>query len=285
MSGDEDNIGAEPEPAVPVREPALPVLREKTRDWSLDDPLDTQAAYEVIEGIAFGRTMRDLEREPHLPPMNLFLVWVMKNPQLALAFNKAREISGFILEDEILDLLREGWKSPDTTLKAKHLQMLTDGMWKIAAKRNPSVFGEKSTVNVTVPVSINTSLDLGKGGEAVQRENEITNIYQLRAEVEREIETDLPMEIAQRDPETGRRRVRRVVEIGKRTATRTLKRVLVPKRRAAETAVEREAREKAQRILADRREARRRSARVYRDKKPRVNARRVDLGGDNDGDA
>lgn len=260
----------------------LPAVKAKTREWSLDDPMDHSAAYEMIEGIAFGRTMRELEREPHLPPSNLFLVWVMKNPQLALAFNKAREISGFVLEDEILDLLRAGHANPDSALKAKHLQLLTEGLWKLASKRNPNVFGDKSTVNVTVPVSINTTLDLGKGGESVQRDQEITNIYQLRADVEREVEVELPMEIEQRDPATGKRRAKpRQIDVHAKTSTRALKRVLVPKKRAAETAVERELREKAERILADRKRKRAKETREYRQ---RVNANKVVLG-DDDGDA
>jgi len=277
MSDPQDEIGPDgPPPGAVPRVNAvsegdrLPALRPKVRDWSLDDPIDPQAAYEVVEGIAFGRTLRELEREPHLPPLNLFIIWVMKNPQLALAFNKAREISGFVLEDEILDLLRLGFKTPESALKAKLLQMLTDGMWKIAAKRNPAVFGDKATVNVTVPVSISTSLDLGKGGAAVQREQEITNIYSLKAEVEQEVPEELTLEVEQRDPATGKRRGKpKVLELSKRTATRTLKRILVPKRRAAETAVEREAREKAERILQERKKARSKAQQRYREKQRR----------------
>src|SRR5690606_40975882 len=52
---------------------------------------------------------------------------------------------------------------------------------------NPQVFSDKAQVNVTVPIQINTTLDMGDTG--AQGTAQFPNIYEMRATVGVEVDT------------------------------------------------------------------------------------------------
>jgi hypothetical protein len=107
----------------------------------------------------------------------------MTHPELGMAVSRAREISAFVMEDEALDLTRaavaEGGAPSATALRA--LELLTKQLQWSATKRNPQVYSEKSAVQVTVPIQINTSLDMGHQDKR-QGTAQFPNIYALQAD-------------------------------------------------------------------------------------------------------
>jgi len=109
-----------------------------------------------------------------------------------MLFAKAREMSAFALEDDVLDRLRSALDNSEMTgHDVRKLDLYAQGARWSAGKRNPNVFSDKAAVNVVVPVHIQTSLDLGKEG-ASGSTAEFPNIYEVRAQIAVEIEPDKP---------------------------------------------------------------------------------------------
>jgi hypothetical protein len=169
---------------------------------------DETAAFRVVEQIAFGRSMHEIARLPGMPKPEDFVHWLMLHPELGLAVSRAREVSAFVMEDEALDLTRaavqEGGAPSATALRA--LELLTKQLQWSAVKRNPQVYSEKSAVQVTVPIQINTSLDMGHQDKR-QGTAQFPNIYALKAENIVEVEhSDMAPEPEPPAPK-GRKRV------------------------------------------------------------------------------
>lgn len=231
--------GSDPTPGVGSRLPVVP------RKWTLDAPLHQDFALAYCEGIAFGRTLGAIETDPGMPPKDLFLLWVMKHPEITLAFTRARELSAYSLEDDALHLLRSRLEKPGTATELRAADLLVQQIRWSAGKRNPQVFSEKAAVNVSVPIQINTSLDMGGGGLATSTK-EFPNIYELKADLVQEIERPEPSgegRAIEAPPDTyaGVRDVR-AAPVPKGKGDRRFgsqKRVLVP--RVALTLAEREA--------------------------------------------
>lgn len=148
---------------------------------ALDAPVDLTAGMEVIERLTVGQDLATIERFPHLPAKETFLLWLVKEPQLALAYAKAREISAYALEEEALSLLRQLKGQPLTPAQAKGMDMLVQQLRWSAEKRNPGVFSKQAAVAVQIPIQINTSLDLGEQGPGAGTA-EFPNIYELKAD-------------------------------------------------------------------------------------------------------
>ena len=217
--------------------------------WRYEDPIHRPSAYAVCEAVAFGRELAEIERDPSFPPKDLFLHWVMSDPPLALAFARAREMSAFALEDAALYLLRTKMENGKelTTAEIRAVDLYVQQVRWSATKRNPQVFSDKASVQVVVPIQINTSLDLGKGAES-QGTSEFPKIYDLRSEVVQEVERPLDPETARVDVSTGE------LKPGKAPSRR--KKELKPKARFAESVPQREARLIADRLFAEQNAAR-----------------------------
>jgi hypothetical protein len=230
----------------PVGVEPLPAVRLSRSDtWSLETPVDWRRASAFCEDIAFGKTMTEIELQPGMPPGSLFIKWVLLEPRLQQMFLAAREVSSYGMEDECIALARQLVADPKNATHVRAVEVLIGQLKWSATKRNPGVFSDKASVQVTVPIQINTSLDLGKQGES-QGTSQFPNIYALRSEVVTEVDID---------PKTNNVRPRRV--------------------RRGETPVEREAREKAEKIEQDKRELRRAEQRKRnRDRMNAINARK-----------
>lgn len=135
----------------------------------------------VIEAIAQGKSLEEAGVSP------AFLLRVGNVPGLSVALKVARELSSYALEEEALGRLRAAVTAgtmTNTQLRALDL-LVTQLRWS-SIKRNPNVFSEKAAVNVTVPIQINTSLDLG-AGEVGSGTKEFPNIYEATAVIRQEI--------------------------------------------------------------------------------------------------
>lgn len=139
----------------------------------------------VLEAIVTGKTLQEAGVD------SAFLLEVAKHPTLGLGFAKAREMSSYALEEEAIGRLRaavaEG-KVTSTQLRA--IDLLVQQLRWSSIKRNPNVYSEKAAVNITVPIEIKTTLDLGDGATAGTKE--FPNIYEAVAEVP----TTVPLEQA-----------------------------------------------------------------------------------------
>jgi len=156
-------------------------------------PVSQNQVYLVCEAVCYGASLEEACQRPGFPSREVFLGWLMRDPTVAMIYQKAREVSAYSLEDEALALLRERVKTPKSALDLRAAEALVQQIRWAASKRNPQVFSEKSAVNVTVPIQINTTLDLGTSPG--QGTAEFPNIYALEAQVTQEVETP-------RDPDT-----------------------------------------------------------------------------------
>ena len=115
-----------------------------------------------------------------------FLLRVMQNPTLALAFKLSREVSAYALEEEAITRLRRAADDPKSLPHGAMtaISRLVEQLRWSSEKRHPSVYSAKAALNLTVPIQINTSLDMGDGGATSAPG--FANIYELKAEVIRD---------------------------------------------------------------------------------------------------
>lgn len=142
-----------------------------------ENPVQVEA---MLELVTTGKSLVEIEATPEMPGKDVMIHWLLRNPGLMQRFTQAREISAYTLEDEALSLLRSKAAAPPAKpgdLKA--LEMLVAQLRWSAEKRNPQVYAQKGTVQVTVPIQINTSLDLAQGPGAGTKEH--PDIYELKA--------------------------------------------------------------------------------------------------------
>lgn len=151
-------------------------------------------ALAICERIAEGETLSAIcSKGSGMPSRQTFHRWVVRYPELSRAYAAARELSAHSLEEEALDMARE-LKDPQkgrkklTPSEVRAFDIAMNQLRWSAARRNPRVYSERGAINVTVPIQINTSLDLGGP-------QQIENVYQLKAAV------DVPQEPEQVDYE------------------------------------------------------------------------------------
>lgn len=190
---------------------------------SLAPPVDEEIGFQVVERLAVGRSLEEIGAIPGMPSKETFLVWVSQSPALAQAFTVAREVSAYALEEEVLAFLREQRKNPTTltTNSLRATQMLAEHIRWAAEKRNPKVYAKQAAVSMTVPVQINTTLDMG--GSTSVGTKEFPNIYELKA-VHVEVEELSPIEEGERERVSRRERIERKDTIEKQAESRKKRR-------------------------------------------------------------
>lgn len=148
---------------------------------SLAPPVDEEIGLQVVERLAVGRSLEEIASVPGMPSKEVFLIWLAMSPLLAQAFKRAQEVSAFAMEDEVLYILRKQQREPtavtQNSLRAN--QQLAEHLRWAVEKRNPAVYAKQAHVNTTVPIQINTTLDLG--GNTGTGTAEFPNIYALKA--------------------------------------------------------------------------------------------------------
>lgn len=180
---------------------------------------ETERAWAAIELVAYGWTVAEIGKRKGLPTKDEFFSYLMREPSLALAYTKARELSAYAFEDEALELTRLALVDPEAPPSQNRMAAIRTRLemlrWS-AEKRNPTSFSAKTAANVVVPVQINTSLDLGTGAQGAGTAD-FPNIYELKAETVREVEV---VEEGEARPKP---------KLPKLPKVRTRKRVLIPK--------------------------------------------------------
>lgn len=172
----------------------LPKLRVGGRFISAYSP---EIGLKVCERIAEGDTLKDICTIANgMCSRQTFHRWVVIYPELSRAYAAARELSAHALEEEALTMARA--ISVDKKASSVHVRSFEVAMNQLrwsASRRNPRVYSERGSVQITVPIQINTALDLGDG--PAQSSAEHPNIYTLDASMVQEVEPQDSLEAMQ----------------------------------------------------------------------------------------
>lgn len=154
-----------------------------------------ELALEVCELVADGETLTAICQRDGMPSKPTFHRWVIQYPEVARAYAAAREMSAYALEEDALVLGRHLIDHPGNAQRVRAFDLLMNQLRWSAARRNPRVFSERGAVQITVPIQINTDLDLGAGvGEENTREYPDIFKIDLTAEVITDPgESDIPV--------------------------------------------------------------------------------------------
>lgn len=189
---------------VPLPERLLPRPRQD-RDLGLAEMkvgnsrvavYNEELALAICERLSFGETLKHICESEGMPSRSTVHRWVINYPKFGDAYNAARELSAYALEDEAMEaarLIRSQHESNSAKVRAYDIA-IQQFRWS-AARRNPRVFSERSAVLVTVPIQINTSLNLDSGAPVDQSASSDPNaIYTIEATVNKEINPDVEPE-------------------------------------------------------------------------------------------
>ncbi len=137
-----------------------------------------ELALKICEQVAKGETLLGICKGVGMPHRTSFYRWVMLYKDVAISFQAARELSAQSLEEEALGLARTlSGKNDFTTVKVRAIDIALQQLRWSATRRDPSKYGQKAKETITVPIQINTTLDLGGDNRDSQ------GIYTITAEV------------------------------------------------------------------------------------------------------
>lgn len=167
---------------------------------------NSQIALRIVERLAQGETLNAIcKGKPGMPHPTTFKRWMVNQPELAKAYETAMRVSASALEEEALDTGRAIAALPKdgTHVRAAEVKM-AQLRWS-AERRDPTRFGQRTQVNVKVPVTIITPLDLGGSVGA-----SIPDIYTIEARPMKTVQEVEGKELVAEKP-VGRRPQKRVL--------------------------------------------------------------------------
>lgn len=162
----------------------LPIQRIGGRYVTKYEP---EIALQIVERVAQGETLRTIcAKGSGFPHPVTFKRWVVNNPDLARALDAARKISAQSLEEEALDAAREIKRAQRDGTQVRAVDILLQQLRWSAERRDPAQFGTKAPVSIRVPISIHTTLDMGKvQGQVIDG----TDVYKLAVRQDKSPET------------------------------------------------------------------------------------------------
>ncbi len=141
---------------------------------------------EIVERVAEGETLSSICADDGMPTPSTFRRWVLARDEVREAFFLARELKADSLFDEALDLARAIKRSPGTSQNVRAYDVAMSHLRWAAGKLNPQRYSDRSQISLTVPIQINTTLDLGQGSTVQVTEH--GSVYDLTAQVVEEAE-------------------------------------------------------------------------------------------------
>jgi hypothetical protein len=152
---------------------------------------DLPKALYVCQLISTGKTMQEIfvGGDARVPEYWDFVRWAITVPELTKALEAARQLSAYALEDEAVHNARELAKAPGSTQRVAAYRVAIDQLRWSAERRNAAAFGNKGVQTTVVPITIQTTLDIGQPGGGV-KQGIGTELYTVTAKVE--IEADEP---------------------------------------------------------------------------------------------
>lgn len=152
---------------------------------------DKSIAIEIVQRVSEGETLQRILADPRMPSKRTFYGWLADDADLRRVYRMAREFSAYALEEDALETARSLKDDPNATRDkiSRTAEFLKQARWS-AEKRNAHEFGASAKGVVTVPITINTTLDMGKAPDQLSD----TEAYALRLETaidpEKEDDTD-----------------------------------------------------------------------------------------------
>jgi hypothetical protein len=137
---------------------------------------------EILRGIRAGRSLKQIEEALGVSAVD-FLEATAADEGLNIRFKAAQAISAYSLGAELMQLARENYEAPQSAVKNNALKLYMDVLQKEMDARNPAVFSGKAPINVSVPIQITTTLDMGG-------QKTIEGVYDLTASVVHDLETE-----------------------------------------------------------------------------------------------
>ncbi len=168
---------ADPE-ALPARKRLPTAERQERFGKSHVTRYSPELALRICEKVAQGETLIEVCKGTGMPNRTSFWRWVMLYKDVGVAFQAARELSAQALEDEALTMARL-LKNPNefSSVKVRAFDIaMTQLRWS-ATRRDPAKYGVKAEKTITVPIQINTTLDLGTADASA------LGIYTIKAEI------------------------------------------------------------------------------------------------------
>lgn len=144
-----------------------------------------ELATAIVERIAEGETLSQICKSDGMPTPTTFRRWTLAREDLWETFQAARELKADSLFDEALDLSRLIREEPGGAQRVRAHDIAINHLRWAAGKLNPVKYSDRSQINLTVPIQINTTLDLGQRGGGVTEEN---SAYDLKAIIVQEPE-------------------------------------------------------------------------------------------------
>lgn len=161
------------------RELGLPRERIGNRFLTAYDP---KIALQIVERIAEGELLKDIcarDNEHGFPAKSTFLKWAAREAELQRAYMAAKELSAYSFEEEAIETARASAKSPGTAQQVSAAQGLINQLRWSASRRDPKQYGDRANNQLTVPIHIHTSLDMGGGAGGGM--GELPDIYTIEA--------------------------------------------------------------------------------------------------------
>lgn len=152
-----------------------------------------RAALRICELVADGQTLVDVCKREDTPSRATVYRWLTAFPEFYDAYERAKELSAQSFEDEALGLARTLVGPNDFTgTKIKAYEVAMAQLRWSAARRDKTRYGNVANVSTTVPIQINTTLDLGQGGVVTTSQTNVYEISSLVPPAAEPADTDAP---------------------------------------------------------------------------------------------
>lgn len=144
---------------------------------------DHDVALAICELVASGKTLRNVSKRAGFPSRPTIYRWLTLNPKFFDAYERAKELSAQSFEDEALDMARE-LREPNefTGTKVQAYNIAMGQLRWSAARRDKTRYGQQVQTTTTVPIQINTTLNLGQEGQGPAT-SDTTSIYTVEASI------------------------------------------------------------------------------------------------------
>lgn len=153
----------------------LPAIERGGRFFTKYEP---NIALDIVERIADGELLSKITAADAIPltiTRSTFLRWVASVPELAQAYASARQLSATAFEEKAIDKAEKTAADPKSPQNVSAASLLVGQYRWSAARRNPTTYSDKGNTQIVVPVTINTTLDMGTG--KMGQDVEIPDIY------------------------------------------------------------------------------------------------------------
>lgn len=179
--------------ATPVQDREIGLIRsEDPKTGERFSKYDPAIAMQIVERVAAGDTLKKITvRHGGFPHISTVRRWLAQYPEFKKAYDAARELSSYAMEEEALDHARSVALSPGNSERIRAGQLLIDQLRWSASRRNPKDFSDKGQLSMIVPINITTSLDMGASNVA-----QAQDVYKLSfpGKVEEAEFTEVPQE-------------------------------------------------------------------------------------------